>query len=104
MSLSAAGQTGDNTVAEITGCEAIVTVLLDCVLRSVESTNVVERTFSGCSLGVVESAEVIVMTLPKVVVLEAALLSTELMAAGPLKKSQCAKTWSSRNEKLTLMA
>ena len=58
---------------------------------------VVGITFSGPLLGVVEGAVVIVTTLPESVVLDAALLSTELMAAGPLKKSQCTRTYFSRN-------
>ena len=85
---------GDATVAEINGCEAIVTVFPYCMLGSVEDTKVVGRTFSGRLSGVVEGAEVIVMTL---------LLSAGLMAACPLVKSQCSKTSSSRNEELTLM-
>ena len=63
MSLSSAGQTGDATVAEVDGCGAIVTILSDCVFGSVEGTKVVGRTFWGRLSGVVEGAEVIVMTL-----------------------------------------
>ena len=87
MSLSSAGQTGDDTVVEINGCEANLVVLSDCVSGSVKGTRVVGGTFSGGLSGVVEGAAVIVMTLARFAVLEAALLSTGIMAVDPLVKS-----------------
>ena len=86
MSLSSAGQTGDDTVADVNGYEAGAMAFSDCVLGSVEGTRVVDGMLSGGLLGVVEGAAVIVMTLARFVVIIAALLSTGIMAVGPLVK------------------
>ena len=47
MSLSEAGQRGDDAVAEINGGEAAAMVFSDCVLGKVEGTRVVDGMLLG---------------------------------------------------------